>query len=53
MKLIIQIARSEKLSMLTANMLPENEEVKRMCERAGFQIEPVSNLPLLKAVMTF
>jgi acetyltransferase len=53
MKLIVQIARAEKLSMLTANMLPENQEVKRMCERAGFTIETVPNQPLLKAVMTF
>ena len=53
MKLIVQIARTEKLTMLTANMLPENQEVKRMCERAGFTVEAIPGQPMLKAVMTF
>ncbi len=50
---IVRIAKAEKLASLTATMLPENKEVKLLCERAGFKLEALPNQSLLKAVMTF
>jgi acetyltransferase len=39
LSMIVQIARDEKLSRVTAHILPENVEMQRVCERLGFKLE--------------
>jgi acetyltransferase len=39
LSLIVQIARDEKLSRVTAHILPENLEMQRVCEKLGFKLE--------------
>jgi acetyltransferase len=35
----LEIARTEKLKRVTANILPENLEMRRMCQRLGFSLK--------------
>ena len=37
--MLIQVARDEKLSCLRADVLPENTEMQRICEKAGFTLK--------------
>lgn len=37
---ITKVARAEKLSSLSAEMLTENEEMKQVCQKAGFKLTP-------------
>jgi acetyltransferase len=37
--MIVQAARDEKLSQVTAHILPENLEMQRVCEKLGFKLE--------------
>jgi acetyltransferase len=37
-RLLVQLARDEKLSKVISNMLPENREMRAMCVRLGFQM---------------
>ncbi len=37
-RLLVQLAREEKLSKVISNMLPENREMRGMCVRLGFQM---------------
>ena len=41
-RLLVQLAREEKLSKVISNMLPENREMRAMCKRLGFAM--LSNL---------
>ncbi len=46
---LLQTARGEKLEKLSAEMLAENQGMKRICEKAGFTVKPVAGQPLLRA----
>ena len=37
-RLLVELAREEKLSKVISNMLPENREMRAMCVRLGFQM---------------
>jgi acetyltransferase len=39
LSLLVQVARDEKLSCLRADILPENTEMQRIAERAGFTLK--------------
>jgi acetyltransferase len=39
LSMLVQIARDEKVACLTADILPENMEMQRLAERAGFAIK--------------
>jgi acetyltransferase len=39
LSMLIQIARDEKLTCLRADILPENTEMQRICEKAGFTLK--------------
>jgi acetyltransferase len=36
---LVQIGRDEKVSAITADILPENVSMQRICEKLGFQLE--------------
>jgi acetyltransferase len=38
LKLLIEVARQEKLVRLTGSMLPENDRMRRICQEAGFEV---------------
>ena len=38
MKAVIQVGRTERLDRVIANILPENVEMQRICEKAGFKL---------------
>jgi acetyltransferase len=39
LSMLVQIARDEKLTCLRADILPENTEMQRICEKAGFALK--------------
>ena len=36
---IIKIAKAEKLKSIGANILPDNLEIQKLCEKLGFSLE--------------
>ncbi|MCS6783564.1 MAG: GNAT family N-acetyltransferase, partial [Gloeomargarita sp. SKYG98] len=40
---LIEIARAENVRQLEAYMLPSNVAMRKICERLGFQRQPVTN----------
>ena len=37
---LIQIGRDEKIARITGDILPENIEMQRICEKLGFRLDP-------------
>jgi len=48
---LIEIARHEKLTRITADILSENREMQRLCEKLGFQLTRSMDDPTVKAVL--
>jgi hypothetical protein len=48
-RLLIRIARDEKLKMVVSNMLIENREMRAMCVRYGFKIFSNSEDNMIRA----
>jgi GNAT superfamily N-acetyltransferase len=48
-RLLIRIARDEKLKMVISNMLPENREMRAMCVRYGFEMFSNSEDNMIRA----
>ena len=46
---LVQIGRDENLDRVTANILPDNLEMQRVCEKLGFKLERMMDEPLIKA----
>jgi acetyltransferase len=40
LSMLLQVARDEKLTHVQADILPENLEMQRLCEKQGFEIIP-------------
>ena len=38
LQLLIEIAKDEKVKHIVAYMLPENQEMQKICEKLGFQL---------------
>ena len=49
LRLLLQIARAEKLRRVTADILPENIEMQRVCEKLGFRLERSMTEALVRA----
>jgi acetyltransferase len=49
LRLLVQIGRDEKLECITADMLPDNVEMQRICEKLGFQLQRSLQEPVVKA----
>jgi len=37
--MMVQFARDEKLERVTADILPENQAMQRLCEKLGFTLK--------------
>jgi len=49
---LIQVARCEGIQHLTGEVLCENEAMRRLCQRLGFQLRPSPEDPgILKAAL--
>jgi acetyltransferase len=48
---LLQAARAEKLRRVSADILPENRAMQRVCEKAGFRLVPSEAERLVKAVI--
>jgi len=46
---IVQVARDEKIRRLTADILPDNYRMQRLCTRLGFQITSSADAEIAKA----
>jgi acetyltransferase len=46
---LLQVGRDEKLSRITADILPENLEMQRVCEKLGFYLIRAIDDPTVKA----
>jgi acetyltransferase len=51
LSLLIQVARDEKLSRLSADILPENTEMQRVCRKLGFEVEQDMEDLIVRAAM--
>ena len=47
--MLVEIARAERLTRITAGILPENIEMQRVCEKVGFKLKRMMDEPLVKA----
>lgn len=41
---LIQIGRDEKLDRITAEIIPENRAMQRVCEKVGFRLQPTMDV---------
>jgi L-amino acid N-acyltransferase YncA len=48
-RLLIQIARAEKLKLVFCNMLPENREMRALCVKYGFKTSANSEGNMIRA----
>jgi acetyltransferase len=46
---LVQIGRDEKIHRITADILPENHSMQRVCEKLGFQIHRTIGDPIVRA----
>jgi acetyltransferase len=46
---LLEIARAEKLSLVTADILPENEHMLQLCKQLGFRLSYSTDERLMKA----
>ncbi len=51
LSLLVQVARDEKLSRLSADILPENTEMQRVCRKLGFEVEQDMEDLIVRAAM--
>ena len=46
---LVQIGRNEKLQRITADILPDNRAMQRVCEKLGFKLRRSADDPMIKA----
>jgi acetyltransferase len=51
LKQLLEIARDEKVSRVTADILPENLGMQRVCEKLGFRLQHSASERLVKAAV--
>jgi acetyltransferase len=52
LSLLLQIARHEKMTQVVANILPENVEMQRLCEKLEFRLSKLEAQKLIRAELT-
>jgi acetyltransferase len=52
LKRLLQIGRDEKIRLVCADILIDNQGMQRVCEKLGFQITPTTDTTVVKAEMT-
>jgi acetyltransferase len=50
LSMLLQVARDEKLERVSADILPENTEMQRICQQLGFELKRDLEEPVVKAV---
>jgi RimJ/RimL family protein N-acetyltransferase len=50
---LIQLGRDEKIDRITADVLPENIDMQRVCDKVGFQLTHSAGDPVMKALFDF
>jgi len=48
---LVDIARDEKLLRITAEILPENHDMRRLCEKVGFHLYHAGDDPTIRAIL--
>ena len=48
---LIQVGRDEKIHRITGDILPENSEMQRLCEKLGFRLSQPAGEPVMKALI--
>ena len=48
---VVQVARDEKIALVSAEMLPDNVAMRAVFKRLGFQIRPDEDLTSLRATL--
>jgi len=48
---LLQVGRDEKIARITGDILPENIEMQRLCEKLGFRLTHPPDDPVVKAVI--
>ena len=48
---LIQIGRDEKIERIIADILPENTDMQRLCEKLGFHLAYATDDPVIKAII--
>jgi acetyltransferase len=51
LRLILEVARAEKLERVTADILPDNVAMQRVCQKLGFRLEHSMEERLVKAAV--
>lgn len=49
LKRLVQIGRNEKITRITADILPDNRAMQRLCEKLGFKLQRSVDDPMVKA----
>ncbi len=49
---LVEIGRTEKLSRITADILPENRAMQHICEKLGFRLQHLYEEGIIKAEIT-
>ena len=48
---LLQVGRDEKIARITGDILPENFEMQRLCEKLGFRLTRPPDEPVVKAMI--
>ncbi len=48
---LIQVGRDEKIDRITGDILPENNDMRRLCEKLGFRLVHTAGEPVMKAII--
>ncbi len=48
---LLDVARAEKIARVTADILPDNREMQRVCEKLGFKLDRQIDEPVVRAVI--
>ncbi len=51
LRILLDVARTEKLARVEANMLPENVEMQHVSEKLGFKLRRAIDEPMVRAVI--
>jgi acetyltransferase len=48
---LLEIARDEKVARVVGEILPDNREMQRVCEKLGFRLEQSIDEPTVRAII--
>ena len=51
LKLLVQVGRDEQLSQITADILPDNQLMQRVCDQVGFKCDRHYHQDMVQALL--